>query len=186
MEVWRRIEPTEVDKVGWRTIVSKTFEMPDGQIAEFQTKDKEHGHCIATIGLTALNEVIIARQFRPGPEKVMDELPGGGAEEGENFAAAAERELLEETGYRAAHIEHLGDVYKDAYTNTTWHYFLATGCEKVADQTLDNNEHVERVLISIPQLFENARTGLMTDVEAVFLAYEELKAREGGSYAESN
>jgi ADP-ribose pyrophosphatase len=185
MEAWRRIGPTKVDKVGWRTIVTKTFEMPDGQTAEFHTLAKEHGHCIATIGLTALNEVIIARQFRAGPERIMDELPGGGADEGEDFAVAAGRELLEETGYQAEQIEHIGDVYKDAYTNTTWHYFLAIGCKKVADQTLDNNEHVETVLVSIPQLFENARSGLMTDVDAVFLAYDKLIALQGGSNGES-
>jgi ADP-ribose pyrophosphatase len=176
MKPWKRIEPTTVQKVGWRTIVTKTFEMPDGQTATFDTKEKEGTHCIATIALTADKQVIIARQFRAGPELVLDELPGGGMEAGEEAAEAANRELLEETGYRAGKIEHTGDAYKDAYTNIIWHFFLATNCEKVAEQKLDNNEHVEVVLISIDQLFENARSAKLTDTDAVFLAYERLKA----------
>ena len=32
MKAWKRIEPTKVTKVGFRQIVTKTFEMPDGRI----------------------------------------------------------------------------------------------------------------------------------------------------------
>lgn len=186
MEAWKRKEPTTVTKVGWRTIVTKTFEMPDGSVAEFQTKDGERGHCVATIALTKRNEVIVARQFRPGPEKIMDELPGGGAEEGEDFKAAAERELIEETGYKAQEMIPVGDVYKDAYTNTIWHYFLATGCEKNSGQQLDVDEHITCELISIAQLFDNARSGKMTDVEAVFLAVDNLYELMNGQNSDSH
>lgn len=179
MQQWERIEPTIITKVGWRTIVTKTFKMPDGQTATFDTKDGEGTRCIGTIALTPDNQVVIARQFRTGPEKVMDEIPGGGLEPGEDPATAATRELAEETGYKPGAIEHLGDVYKDAYTNCIWHYFLAKDCVQVSDQALDTNEHVDVALISIDELFSNAQTANMTDVEAVFLAYEKLQELRG-------
>jgi ADP-ribose pyrophosphatase len=176
MKPWKRIEPTKVDKIGWRTIVTKTFEMPDGQVAEFQTIGGEGRHCIAAIALTPDNQVIVARQFRPGPEKIFDELPGGGVEALDtDYETAARRELLEETGYEAGVIDFLGDVYKDANTNTTWHYFVARDCTPHArGQQLDDNEHVEVRLITIDQFLKNARNGRMTDIGAVFLAYERL------------
>jgi ADP-ribose pyrophosphatase len=178
MKPWKRIEPTKVDTIGWLTVVTKTFEMPDGSVANFQTKGKEHGHCIATIALTNANKVVVARQFRPGPEVLLDELPGGGVDENEGFQVAAQRELLEETGYKPTEMHFLGDIRKDAYTNTTWHYFFASGCVKVGDQQLDDNEHVEVLEISIAQLFDNVKNARMTDTEAVFLAYEQLKELE--------
>ncbi len=179
MEPWQRLEPTTVQKVGWRTVVTKRFRLPDGQAADFQTIGGEQSHCIATIALTPDRQVVVSRQFRVGPEKVLDELPGGGANAGEDFELAARRELEEETGYAPGRMEFLGDVYKDAYTNTTWHFFLATDCRPVpTGQHLDEHEHVAMRRITIEQLFRNARSGCMTDAVAVFLALDRLKAMQ--------
>lgn len=176
MSVWKRVEPTETDTVGWRTMVTKRFIMPDGTTGAFQTFNQEGVHYAGVVALTHEHEVITALQFRPGPEKMMYEIPGGGVEENEDFQVAAVRELQEETGYVPGNVRELGVVYKDAYNNGTWHYYLAEDCHPVASgQQLDDGEHVDVELITIPQLFANARSGRMTDTEAVFLAYEYLK-----------
>lgn len=179
---WKRLEPTVVQKVGqYRTLVAKQFELPDGSVHEYVTKEKENSHCIATVAVTVDGKVVVARQYRPGPEKVLDELPGGGADPGEDFEAAARRELLEETGYEPGAMEYLGDVYKDAYTNTLWHYFLATGCRPHPDGAKpDEREFIDITLISIDQLLENARSAKMTDPEGVLLAYDRLREIRAG------
>lgn len=182
MKPWVRVEPTKVEKIGWRIIVTKTFMMPDGATANFQTLSAEGTHCIATIALTPDKRVIVAHQFRPGPEKILDELPGGGVESDDiDFEAAARRELLEETGYEAGSMQFLGNDYKDAYQNATWHFFLATDCVSRPDgQTLDNHEHIETRLITIDELLDNAKNGRMTDASAVFLAYDKLMQLKEG------
>lgn len=158
---WKRLRPTTVRTVGWRRVVIKTFQLPDGRVETYGT---------------------VARQFRPGPERLFDELPGGGVEPyDESFEAAARRELLEETGYIAGTMEFLGDMYKDAYQNTTWHYFLARNCLPHPEgQKLDETEHILICLVSITELMDNARSGHMTDPGAVLLAYDRLESYKEG------
>lgn len=174
---WRRTEPTLVQKIGWRTLVTKHFIMPDGEYREFVTKEREDSHAQAIIALTADNKVILAKQFRAGPEKIMYELPGGGMEPGENPKEAVIRELAEETGYVPdGDVEHLGDIYKDAYTNTVWHYFIAYNCRpNDKGQKLDPAEFIEPILVTIPELIELGKNQSMSDTEALFLAYDKLQ-----------
>lgn len=174
MHPWPKITEDEVIKVGWRTLVKKTFRTPDGQEAEFTTNDNVGEVACAVIALTKDNQVVVAEQFRPGPEKIMQELPGGGGGRDENPQVAAMRELKEETGYTSEEVTYLGKIYKDAYTNSCRHYFLAKNCEKTAEPELDDFEFIDVKLISIETLFNNARNSMMSDTEAVFLAYEQL------------
>lgn len=177
---WKRIEPTITSKVGWRVVVSKTFIQPNDAMHHYQTMGPEGGECIATIALTKDKKVIVASQYRPGPEKIMEEIPGGGAEEGEELEVSARRELLEETGYQPGKIEYLGKIYKDAYSNTIHHYFLATECVPHKDgQQTEETEHINVKLISVDQLLKNGREGKMTDTEALFLGYEKLLKLRG-------
>ena len=172
---WKRIEPTETTKFGWRTIVTKHFELPDGRVEDFQLYGGKDSSCV--IALTKDKRVITVHQFRPGPEKVMHEIPGGFIDDvGGDPAAAAIRELEEETGYTTGKISYLGEICCDAYSSTKRHYFIAEDCEYVPNtQHLSGTEFIEVKLVSVHQFLEDARNGLMTDSPAVLLAYDQLK-----------
>ena len=175
MKVWKRIEPTVVDKIHYRTIVTKTFLLPNGTKKGYQTIDQEDTHFSGVVALTKDNHVIVAKQYRPGSEKIMDEIPGGKADPGEDYQAAAIRELAEETGYQPGHIELAGQIYKSAYSNGVHHYYFATGCRPIGSgQRPDDDEFIEVNLISIDKFIANALAGKMTDIGAVFLTYERL------------
>lgn len=178
IQKWERIEPTIVTRLDRRTIVLKTFIQPGVQKPRvFATFLGEDVHCAAVIAITKNKKVVVARQYRPGPERVMDELPGGGVEVNEDPQAGAMRELREETGYVSKNVTFLGTSCRDAYTNATWHYYLAIDCELApGGQQLDEFEDVEVQLIRINKLLENARTDQLTDPHAVLMAYEQLKS----------
>ncbi|HUC90233.1 MAG TPA: NUDIX hydrolase [Patescibacteria group bacterium] len=175
MKPWQRIEPTTVHKVGYRTIISKTFKMPDGSTQTWDIKDTEGSRAAAVIALTPDNQVVIARQYRPGQEAFLNELPGGEVDSGEDSEKAALRELGEETGYVPGAIEFLGKVYKDGYSNSTTHFYLATDCTlKKGLKAPGPHEYIEVRLVSIDDLIAAAKGAQMTDIEAVFLAYDKL------------
>jgi ADP-ribose pyrophosphatase len=147
---WERIEPTIITKVGWRTIVSKTFRLPNGKVHHFETISPEGSAAGGCVALTPDNKIIVVKQFRPGRQRMMWEIPGGGVEPGEEPVQAAQRELLEEAGYIPGKIEPLGKYGGDAYTNSMWYYFLATDCVPSPDgQKLDATEFGEVCLISM-------------------------------------
>lgn len=178
MKEWKRIEPTIVSKVGYRTVVSKSYQMPNGKTDHFEVVEYEGWQAAAVLGLTDDNRVIVVRQFRVGPEMIMDELPGGIVDPGEDKAVAARREFEEETGYVVGELTFLGTMHYDAWSNGKRHCFLATGC-KPSGKEPERGEHefIELDLITIDQLLENARQGKMTDPGVVLLAYDELQKR---------
>jgi ADP-ribose pyrophosphatase len=178
MEPWKRLsEHTRVDKLSYRTIVTKLFVMPNGETAEFGTIWPEGQQFVATIALTKDKKVIVARMFRVGPEIVMDEIPGGYVDEGESIEEAGARELHEETGYKAGQLKYIGKTHKDAYMNATWHFVLATDCVYEPDTAheAEAEEHIETHLITIDKLIANAKGDNMTDAVAVLIAYDELQ-----------
>lgn len=184
-KVFTRIEPTTIQEFGLkykRKAVIKLFRTEDGLEHEFTTISREGSTAAATIALTPDHKVITTYQFRPGSEQWVYELPGGGVGPDETPGAGAIRELQEETGYTPAAIEFLGMGHGDAYTNTTWHYFLATGCAPIAGGAkLDQEEAdqgVEVRLISITELINFAKNTAMTDPRAVLQAYERLRELE--------
>ena len=177
---WERIEPTESVNVGdYRTLVRKNFILPSGEHREYVTKELEGSQAQAVIALTPDNKVIIAKQFRPGPQKIMYDLPGGGAAGNETSAEAAFRELEEETGYTTQRFEPLGSAYKEAYTNCIYNYFIAYDCVLTGKpQQLDSTEFIDVVLVTITEFIALAKNSLVGDTEALFFAYDILKERE--------
>lgn len=172
---WKKIRE-EAQRVGYKTVIAKFFTMPDGTEAEFTTWGKASVRNAGVVAVTKDKRVVIARQFRSGPERVMEELPGGGVDDNEEPAAAALRELEEETGYTSdSSPEFLGVAYRDAYMNDTNHYFLLTDCYAKSTQALEANEFIEVVTVPIDTFIANAKEGKMTDSVAVLMALDRLR-----------
>ncbi len=169
---WKKLSQ-QVTYGGYRNLHQKTFELPDGRVVNFGCVGG--GQIVCVLALTTDNRIILAKQFRPGPEKYLLDLPGGALEKDETPEAAMQRELLEETGYQGK-MRLIATTPVDGYSSSIRHHLVATDCVKTQDPLADeDNEPPEVVLLELPQFREHLRNGQLTDIATGYLGLDFLK-----------
>jgi 8-oxo-dGTP pyrophosphatase MutT (NUDIX family) len=98
---------------------------------------------VNVVAITDHGRLILVEQYRHGTNRVTTEIPGGAVDDGEQPAAAAARELEEETGYRAGDLIPIGEVDPNPafLSNRCW-TFLALGCRRVGEIRPDPSEEI--------------------------------------------
>lgn len=120
---------------------------------------------------------VLVRQWRHAAEKLSLEFPGGVADDGEDPAQTARRELLEETGFRADRLTHLGTLNPNpALFKNSFHVYLAEEPEPTGEQKLDDDELLTYELKPVEEVISTFGTGefnhaLMGTALTLYLRY---------------
>jgi ADP-ribose pyrophosphatase len=129
------------------TVEDHTVELPDGHVIEnwpwVITPDY-----VNIVAVTEQGELICLRQTKYAVNGVSLAVVGGYLEPDEDPLAAAQRELLEETGYQAAEWISLGRYAVDGNRGAgTAYVFLALGARQTAQPDADDLEEQELLLL---------------------------------------
>jgi len=157
---------------GFIRVEERDFRLPDGRTTTWDVL--AGGRTVAVVALTAQRRVVLARQYRPGPGVVLDELPGGMVDADEDIGAAAARELLEETGYQAAHVDVVGSGWLAGFATIRRFAAVATGCRPVAEPAGDDDELCRAVEVDLPTFLARVRAGELTDTDSAYRCLDHL------------
>lgn len=130
---------------------------------------------VNVFALTLDEQVVLVEQFRFGSASLSIEIAGGIVDPGEDPAATAARELLEETGYAGSDPVSLGSISANAaILNNRVHTFVITDAKPVATQNLDENEQIRVLLATVDELRAMVADGTIhhSIVVAAFALFE--------------
>jgi ADP-ribose pyrophosphatase len=137
---------------------------PDGTILEKGII--EHPGSVVVVPVQG-EEVLILRQYRLSLKETILELPAGTRESGEEWLACAQRELREETGYRAENWIPLGHVWPaPGITNEEMAIYLASDLSP-APLPADADEEIEVEKLPLRILANMALDGRLKDAKSV-------------------
>jgi ADP-ribose pyrophosphatase len=125
--------------------------------------------------------VLLERQYRYAAEDYLWELPAGRVDPGEKPLAGAKRELLEETGYRAAKWTQALFFYPSpGFLDETMTVYLALGLT-AGDAQPEADESIECQLTPLSQALAMVRSGEIRDGKTIASVLWLAERLRGGS-----
>ncbi len=142
-----------------------TVALPDGQQATREFI--RHPGAVMVLPLLDDGRLLMERQWRHPLQRVLLEFPAGKLDAGESPLACGQRELLEETGYRAQEWAHAAWMHNaPAYSDEGIDVWFARGLQ-AGPQHLDEGEFIETVAMSADELDTLAGRGELTDAKTL-------------------
>ncbi|MCW7071580.1 MAG: NUDIX hydrolase [Methanophagales archaeon] len=109
-------------------------------------------------------KVLLVEQYRKAVESSTLEIPAGTLEEGESAQECAERELVEETGFRAGKMERLVEFYPSpGFSSELISIFKATGLKQVSGVEAELSVKFE----GVKELLAKVRRGELKDGKTI-------------------
>lgn len=115
----------------------------------------------------ATPRVLLERQYRHAATNFLWELPAGRIDPGEQELTAARRELLEETGYTAAHWRRILKFYASpGFVAETMSVFLATGL-RAGEAQPEEDEVIYKRMVPLPAAVRMVIRGTIRDAKTI-------------------
>ncbi|MBQ9766556.1 MAG: NUDIX hydrolase [Lachnospiraceae bacterium] len=175
MEKVKRIDRSLAYQGTWIALYRDTMAFANGNTASWDYI--HHNGAAAMVAEDADGKIIMIRQYRPGAEGEILELPAGGINPGEEPKPAAIRELREETGMLCEDAKHLLEILPSpAYNNEKVSIFYCNVTGKT-DIEPDENEYITIERYSLEDLIFMIMAGKISDSQTVagLFAYREVK-----------
>ncbi|GAB4036032.1 NUDIX hydrolase [Spirosoma gilvum] len=158
---WQVENSEYIHQLPWFTVRKDAIRMENGgSIPNYFIF--EYPDWINVVAVTTEGQLVLIRQYRHGIGDVHYELCAGVVDPGEEPLVAAQRELLEETGFGGGTWQHLMTLSANPGTHANLtHSFLATGVELKQAQHLEKTEEITVHIVSRERAQEIIDSGEM-------------------------
>lgn len=113
------------------------------------------------------DKVILIKQYRYSIDEELIELPAGRIEKGEQPLPCAQRELIEETGYKAAKWQELSRMFTaPGFCDELLYLYLATDVTFVG-KNLDHDEETEVLILPVKEAWQLVLDGQVRDAKTI-------------------
>ena len=174
IEYFKTIEKSEpFESEGFITVKNYEIKLNNGKTIHREQiyKSGREGNSVTVLPVTKDNHVILVIEPRVFTKRTVGvEAPAGYVEDGEKVSEAAERELLEETGFKAKELIQLREYYCDmgSFAGIT-SSFIAKDCEKISEQKLDFDEFIAIIECTIDEAKELINMQYIKDINTIYL-----------------
>lgn len=174
IEYFKTIEKSEpFESEGFITVKNYEIKLNNGKTIHREQiyKSGREGNSVTILPVTKDNHVILVIEPRVFTKRTVGvEAPAGYVEDGEKASEAAERELLEETGFKAKELIQLREYYCDmgSFAGIT-SSFIAKDCEKISEQKLDSDEFIAIIECTIDEAKELINMQYIKDINTIYL-----------------
>ena len=111
--------------------------------------------------------ILLERQYRHAANDYLWELPAGRIDPGEEELAAAKRELIEETGYRADRWRRILKFYASpGFVAETMAVYLATSL-RVGEAEPEEDEVIQKRMLPLPRVLKMILNGTIRDAKTI-------------------
>jgi ADP-ribose pyrophosphatase len=149
---------------------------PDGSVRLREVV--RHPGAVTILPIVDDEHVCLIRNYRVAVARTLIELPAGTLEPGEDPATTAERELIEETGYRAGRIEKLHEfLLSPGILDERMHLYVATDLT-AGDAHREPGEEIENLVVPWTTALEWVRNGQIEDAKTIvgLLLYQIIRS----------
>jgi len=161
-QAWKTLSTREVYKNKWMRLREDVAELPNGRTTIYGVC--EFGECVGVLPFVDDNHVVMIRQYRyVHQESHRWEMPTGGIRPGESPEEAAQRELMEEAGYRASKLIWVSSYHTSkSVCHETAHLYVGRGLI-AADALPDDTEFFERAILPFDDVLHMVETSDIRD-----------------------
>ena len=142
------------------------YDLPDGRLTRQSWIN--HNPTVAIVAINGKKEILLIKQYRIAVKKNLLEIPAGSMNVAEESAdLCAQRELAEETGFKAGTLIKLFEGYLlPGYCNEYMYFFLANDLIH-APLTPDEDEFIENMPVSFAHARALIKNGAIIDAKTV-------------------
>ena len=139
----------------------------DANGAVHQREVVRHPGAVTILPMVDQQHVCLIRNYRMAVAQTLIELPAGTLEPGEQPAATAHRELIEETGYRAGCIEQVHSFFlSPGILDERMHLFVASDLTPGPAER-EAGEEIENLVVTWDEALQMVRDGRIEDAKTI-------------------